>query len=201
MKYVKEFRAFFSKQPAFSTKDAFIFLKRKGINKGYFYFMLHHMLSRGELKRISRSYYTFHSDVSIVGFAFKPFYYGLYDALSIHNLWEQETNPVVITVRRIRTGLREFAGRNYVVRRIASDMFFGYEYTKYSGFWIPVSSIEKTLIDFIYFREPISAELAKIFKAKIDRKKLSELAHKINTRKRKRILNRLEGLLGLRLNF
>ncbi|EQD66731.1 transcriptional regulator, partial [mine drainage metagenome] len=81
--------------------------------------------------------------------AFLPFYYGLEDALSLRGFWEQETNPVIITPRKVRNGVRQFDSRNYVVRRIDRKMFFGYTFVNYEEFYIPVSDTEKTLIDLI----------------------------------------------------
>ena len=65
------------------------------------------------------------------GFGFSPFYYGLEDALSLRNVWEQETNPVIITPRTVRVGIRKFEGRHFVVRRIDRSMFFGYTFVDY----------------------------------------------------------------------
>ena len=46
-------------------------------------------------------------------------------------------------------------------------MFFGFEMVKYYDFWIPISDIEKTLIDFVYFKQPLSKETLKEMKKKI----------------------------------
>ena len=51
----------------------------------------------------------------------------------------------------MRTGVRQFESRNYIVRHIKRDMFFGYSLLLYDQFYIPVSDIEKTLIDLVYF--------------------------------------------------
>ncbi len=173
MKYTDEVRNHFRCAPAFTISDMKIFLGKKGISDSYLRLLVHKMLAKKEIYRITRGIYTFRNETQIVGFGFKPFYHGLQDALSLRNLWEQETNPVVITPRNIRSGIRDFEGANYVVRRISRRMFFGFEMMKYSDFWIPVAGVEKTLIDFIYFGEPLAAQALDGIRKKINRKILN----------------------------
>ena len=172
MKYVGEVRERFANAPVFTISDLKVLLGRKGISRGYLHLLVHNLLARGEVKRVSRGVYTFRSELEAVGFGFRPFYYGLQEALSLRNLWEQETNPVVITPRKVRTGVRTFEGANYVVRRISRRMFFGFDMVRYADFWIPVSDVEKTLIDFVYFRQPLSREAAAEIRKRADKKAL-----------------------------
>ncbi len=172
MKYLREMREHFRAAPAFTMSDLKVFLGRKGIGRGYLRLLIHNLLAKGEMRRIARGVYTFSSDAQLVGFGFRPFYYGLQDALSLRGLWEQESNPVVITPRRVRAGVRSFGGANYLVKRMRRSMFFGFETLKYAGFWIPVSDVEKTLIDFIYFRQPLGSETVNEMKKRIKKKKL-----------------------------
>jgi predicted transcriptional regulator of viral defense system len=174
MKYLREMREHFGISPAFTISDLKVFLGRRGIGRGYLHLLVHNLLAKGEVRRITRGVYTFSSDVQLVGFGFRPFYYGLQDALSLRNLWEQESNPVVITPRRVRAGVRRFEGANYLVKRMQRSMFFGFETLKYGDFWIPVSDVEKTLIDFIYFRQPLGRETVNEVKKRIKKKKLDE---------------------------
>jgi hypothetical protein len=51
-------------------------------------------------------------------------------------------------------------------------MFFGFEMIKYFDHWIPVSDVEKTFIDFVYFKEPLQEEVLAEIRKRIDRKKL-----------------------------
>jgi len=164
MKYVKEVRQRFRNASVFTISDLKVFLKPRGISNAYLYLLVHNLLAKSEAERITKGVFTFKDEVQTVGFAFQPFYYGLQDALSLRNLWEQETNPIVITPRRVRVGLRSFKGRNYLVRRINRKMFFGFEMLKYGDFWIPVSNAEKTLIDFAYFNEPLDKNALKELK-------------------------------------
>jgi len=159
MKYMKEFKVHFSQKPAFSVGEANLFLKNREASDGYNKLVIHNLLSRNEIYRVAKGIYTFHEDAQMVGYGFVPFYYGLEDALSLRNVWEQETNPVVITPRKVRPGVRQFEGRNFVVRRIDRKMFFGYSLMRYDDFSIPVSDIEKTFLDLIYFKVRLPREV------------------------------------------
>ncbi|PIN82780.1 hypothetical protein COV61_04960 [Candidatus Micrarchaeota archaeon CG11_big_fil_rev_8_21_14_0_20_47_5] len=174
MKYLKEFRERFAKREVFTSRDVKMYLGEMGASDEYVNLLLHNLVKRGEIKRIKKGAYTFSDEITCVGFAYSPFYYGLQDALSVHNLWEQEANPIVITPRRVRQGMRSFEGRNYLVRRIERKMFFGFGQKKCSGRVLPVSDMEKTLIDFFYFRERLSGEVVKEMKGKVKRKVLEE---------------------------
>ncbi len=191
MKYIKEFRSELGKLNVFTIADAKRFFAKKKISSNYLHVLIHNLSEKGELKKISKGAYTFKNEIQLVGFAFAPFYYGLQDALSLHGLWEQETNPVVITCRKVRTGVRQFEGSNYLVKHINRKMFFGFEPFKYADFWIPVSTVEKTLIDLAYFNEPINGDLIKSFKQKIDRKKLANLLKECSKKTREKVLKLL----------
>lgn len=173
MKYAKEFREHFAYALTFSTRDARLFLENKGASKQYAKLFVHNLMRRGELHAVTKGVYTFRQEMQVVGTAFPPYYYGLQDALSLHGFWEQETNPVVVTPRKVRPGVRTFLGNNYLVRRIDRKMFFGFQAVKYGEFWVNVSDAEKTLVDFAYFKAPLSKEALDEIKKKIDRKKLA----------------------------
>ena len=151
MKFMKQLTENFSKKPAFLIDEVKLFLDRRNASEGYYKLLIHNLLKSNRIYKITRGAYTFHDEVQYSGFAFHPFYYGLEDALTLRGLWEQETNPVVITPRKVRNGVRQFDSRNYVVRNIKRNMFFDYSLLQYGQFYIPVSDIEKTLIDLVYF--------------------------------------------------
>ncbi|MEM0360385.1 MAG: type IV toxin-antitoxin system AbiEi family antitoxin domain-containing protein [Candidatus Diapherotrites archaeon] len=178
MKYALTVREHFSKQAVFSVRDISIFFSTRGISKGYARLFLHNLLKKGEIVRISRGVYSFERDSLLWGFAFSPFYYGLQQALSLQNLWEQESIPVIITPRKIRTGLREIGSERILVRRIDRKLFFGFEMLPYYGRFVPVSCLEKTLLDFFYFREPLPKNTLKGLLQKADRKNLNSLLKK-----------------------
>lgn len=176
MKYVDRLTENFSAQPSFSVDDAKRLLA--GISNDYLNLFLHNLAKKKKIHRISRGIYTFYDDPQVVGFAFRPFYYGLQDAMSLHGIWEQETNPVVVTPRKVVPGLRQFEGANYVVRRLSRKMFFGHELMRYGKLWIPVSDVEKTFIDMVYFEQHIPNDALKEFKRKINGEKLSSYLEK-----------------------
>lgn len=165
------------KQPTFSVADVKKILP--DVSEEYIHLLLHNLRGRKKVHRINRGIYTFFEEMAVVGFAYSPFYYGLQQALSIHGLWEQEANPIVITPRKVRNGIRKFEGNNYVVRRICRKMFFGYSVLKYSGFWVSVSDVEKTLIDMVYYRQHIGKELAAEFRKRIDKEKMKKYLKKV----------------------
>ena len=191
MKYIKQIREHFTSRTFFRVRDAAVFLSGSGISRGYLKLLLAHLEKKGEITRISRGVYTFQDDASVAGFAFSPFYYGLQEALSIRDLWEQETNPVVITPRRVRQGVRSSMGTNIVVRRIAPEMFFGFEIVKYHGLAVPVSDVEKTLIDFVHFREPLSDEALAEIRKRVRRDVLAGYLKRVPLRTRSKVLGLL----------
>ncbi len=158
MKHLRKFREQFRSRLAFTINDVKKVLSKNGITRDYLYVLIHNLIKKGEIKRIRNGVYTMAEDMMVVGFAFPPFYYGLQEALSLRKLWEQETNPVIITARKIRSGTRTFLGNNYVIKRIDRKMLFGYEMVRYYDSWIPVSDVEKTLIDFVYFKQRLPEE-------------------------------------------
>ncbi len=187
--YTRELKARLGGQPSFTIADARRLFPK--VSRAYLSLLLHNLCKRSEIFRISRGVYSFSNDTTVAGFAYSPFYYGLQNALSIHGLWEQATNPVILTPRHVRTGRRVFAGANYIVRRASRPMFFGYELMQYSGFWVPVSDVEKTFLDMVHFRQPISSELLAEFRRRLDKKELSVYLGKCPARLAKRVRERL----------
>lgn len=163
MKYVGYIRSHFNdlKSPIFTIHELKAVLGLKGISSAYLKRLINYLISSGEILRISKGVYTFHDEITVVGFAFRPFYYGLENALTIRRLWEQGTNPIIITPNNVRRGIRTFRGGNYSVMPIRRNLFFGYDFVQSGGFWIPVSDYEKTVIDFIYFNHYLRRDLIK----------------------------------------
>lgn len=188
IKHIQKIREFFKKTPVVGISSLKRFLKSK--NKNYIYLLINKMLKKGEIKKITRGFYTIHEDPVLAVFCFKPAYIGLQDALSAHNLWEQETIPVIITTRKIRQGIRKVFGNNIMIRRIARKYFFGFEYKKYGDFYIPVSDIEKTFIDMFYFKQKMDKELLKNFRKRISKKKLEKYL-KIYPKKQKKFFKKI----------
>ena len=190
VKYIMDIRKFFRESPVVDIGSLKKFMKRK--NKNYIYLLINNLLKRGEIKKITKGFYTIHEDPSLIVFCFKPAYLGLQNAMSFHNLWEQETNPVVVTVKNVRRGIRSVFGRNTLVRKIDKRYIFGFEYYKDGDFYFPYSDIEKTFIDLIYFKEHLDDEAINNFKEKLNMKKLKEYLKRYPLRFRKLVLRRLK---------
>ena len=106
--------------------------------------------------------------------AFTPSYLGLQSALSAYNLWEQETIPVILTSKKVKTGLRKILGGNVLIRKVKEKFMFGLEYLQEGDFYLPFSNLEKTFIDMIVFKQIISKEVLIRFREKIEEKKLKK---------------------------
>lgn len=174
MTYINRLRKHYKNEYTFSKQDVKRLFYKDNISNGYLDLLLHNLVKTGELKRITKGKYTFREDIMLSGFSFSPFYYALQEALSLRNLHEQETNPVIITTKKIKSGIRAVSGNNIVLRRISSKYFFGFDMIKYYDIEIPVSDLEKTLIDFIYYKEPLSKETKEEILKKINKQKLKE---------------------------
>lgn len=172
-RHVKKIREFLKNTPVANLQSISTLVG----DKNYACVIMNHLLKRGEVKRITRGYYTTHDDPSLLVYCLKPAYLGLQDAMSLHNLWEQETSPIIITNRRVRSGIRRVMGHNVLVRRISKGHFFGYGHHRYGDLLLPVSDVEKTFIDMAYFGE-IGKHTVRRFKTKVDRKKLEEYLRK-----------------------
>lgn len=180
---VKKVREFLKNTPVVTLQSVSTLVG----NREYAYVVMNHLLKRGEVKRITRGYYTIHDEPSLLVYCLKPAYIGLQDAMSFHNLWEQETSPIIITNRKVRSGIREVMGHNVLVRRISKMHLFGYEHHRYGDFLLPVSDVEKTFIDMVYFRE-MDKTIARKFKTMVDRKRLDKYLRKYSTNFRKKVL-------------
>lgn len=181
--HLNKLKEFFKSTPVFRARDVELVVK----NKSYSYLTLHNLVKRGEIKRITKGWYSLHEDPIVAVFCFKPAYIGLQEALSIHELWEQETNVVIVTTQKVRVGIRKILDSNVILHRIDQKYFFGFDYLKYENFFIPVSDIEKTLIDLIYFNEIPGKEVLKEIKKKMNREKLKKYLKNFSSKFRKRV--------------
>ena len=151
MKYINEFFRHFFKVPAFSARDVELFLTYVGSSKKYPKRFIQNMLAGNKIFRLAKGVYTIHKNSEVIGFAFSPFYYGLAYALSYYNVWEERANPVIITTKCVRIGTRKSMGINISVFRLPKKMFFGYTMVKGESFYYPISDLEKTFLDLVYF--------------------------------------------------
>lgn len=174
MTYENRLRDVYKEEYKFTKKDASKLFSKDKISNEYLDQLLHNLVKQNKIIRITNGSYTFKKDLMVSGFAYSPFYYGLQEALSLRNLHEQETNPIIITTNKIKPGIKTIQGSNVLLRRIDCKYFFGFDFIKYYDMEIPVSDYEKTLIDFVYYNEPLSKEVINELKKKIDKKKLEK---------------------------
>ena len=183
MKQVDLIREHARKTPVFSSGS----VVRMIGDSGYSYLLLNHLVRRGEIKRLTKGYYTIHDDPSLLVYCMKPAYLGLQDAMSLNNIWEQETGPVILTAKKIRPGTRKVLGSNVTVRRVSARYIFGFYYMKYGDLVMPVSDIEKTFIDMAYFRL-LRKDTTRLFLKRLDRERVSDYLRKYDKRFSKRVL-------------
>jgi predicted transcriptional regulator of viral defense system len=185
MKYVDDFVKNFNSQkfPVFTKSDAYLFLTKYRVSEGYAKRFLNNLVRSGKIYRIKRNYYTCHSSPYVVGFAFAPFYYGLGTALNIHDVTEQQSQPTVISATKSMPRVLLFRGAKVFIHRIKASMLFGIATFPFEGFDIPVSDIEKTLIDLVYFGYVVDDYVYENAVKAADKKKL----------------NRYLGLCGMRI--
>ena len=172
-KYIRDIEKLFEKSPVISSKTIERIIRDKNENTQYQKQLIRNMILSGKIKRLSKGFYTIHDEPSLAVFCFKPAYLGLQDALSFHNLWEQETIPVIITASTARPGIRKVLDANVMVRKIEKKYLFGFDYHKQGEQYLPYSDREKTFIDMIYFKEKLGREAITNIKKRIDRKKVS----------------------------
>ncbi|MBI5392602.1 hypothetical protein HZA96_01915 [Candidatus Woesearchaeota archaeon] len=188
IKYLDKIEKLFEKSIVVDNASLQKYVKDKSYTKQ----IVHHLLRKGKIKKITKGLYTIHNDPQLAVFCFKPAYLGLQDALSMHNLWEQETIPIIITTRKIRQGIRTVFGANVLIRRIEKKHFFGYEHMQQGNLYLPYSDIEKTFIDLVYYNEQINDETLKMIRKKINNGKLLAYLKDYNEITKKRVLSLIE---------
>ncbi|MEK6871716.1 MAG: hypothetical protein AABX16_02330, partial [Nanoarchaeota archaeon] len=162
-KYLDKIENLFQKSPVVTFDSIKMIVKDKKNVKQYAKQLIKNLIKQNKIKRITKGFYTIHEDPSLAVFCFSG-YLGIQNAMSFHNLWEQETVPIIVTSRKIRQGRREIFGANIIIKRIDRKYIFGFEYYKDGDFYLPYSDIEKTFIDMVYFRQPLGEENIREFR-------------------------------------
>jgi predicted transcriptional regulator of viral defense system len=186
--HIDAVRAFMKATPVFRARDVEVIAG----DRRYAHLLLHNMARRKEIVRLTRGFYSLEEDPVLSVLCFKPAYIGLQEALSMRNLWEQETNVVIVTAARVRAGVREMAGSNVVVRPIPIARFFGYEFLPYGEYRVPVSDPEKTLIDLVSLGEASDVESLEELLGAVDRAKVREYLAVYPPRTRRKVLGMME---------
>lgn len=187
-KYKDKIEELLKDTPVFTNRDVNMVIK----DRSYTDLFLHNLVEQGEAFRLKRGCYSWEEDPFLSVFCFRPAYLGLEFALTFHEIWDQETNPVIITPRKVRTGTREVLGTNIVLRHIKQDYFFGIDFLKHDDFYLPVSDIEKTILDFVYFNNIPTKEVWRKLLDKADREKLLTYTERYPPRKQVKIKNAID---------
>lgn len=187
IKYKSEIESLFKKSPIVTHNSLSRIIMHNHGSPTYAKRMINYMLKNGAIKRLAKGCYTSRDDISLAVFCFQPAYLGLQDALSFHNLWEQETVPIILTSRNIRPGIRIILERNVIIRKIEKKYLFGMAYHQYENVAIPYSDVEKTFIDMVHFKQPLDKEVIKNFKERINKTKLKEYLKKYSPLFRKKV--------------
>jgi predicted transcriptional regulator of viral defense system len=194
-KYLDKIGNLFKKSPVVTFDSIKMIVRDKKNVKQYTKQIVRNLIKQNKIKRITKGFYTAHEDPSLAVFCFSG-YLGVQNALSFHNLWEQETVPVIITSRKVRQGRREVFGANVIIKRIDKKYMFGFEYYKYplenQEIYLPYSDIEKTFVDMIYFKQHMDGEVILEFRKKIDKKKLNSYLKKYPKKFKNRVLSVLK---------
>lgn len=187
-KYTEDIGILFEKSPVVTFDSIKMIINDKKNVRQYTKQAVRNLIKQNKIKKITKGYYTIHNDPSLAVFCFSG-YLGVQNAMSFHNLWEQETVPVIITAKKARLGRREVFGANIIIRKINQKYLFGFEYYKDGDFYFPYSDIEKTFIDMVYFRQPLDRESIKEFRKKINPIKLKEYLERYPERFRKKVMS------------
>lgn len=155
--------------------------------KGYAKLLISNMLKKGEIRKVGKGYYTMYDEASLSVYAFTPAYLGLQSALSFYDIWEQETIPVILTIKKVKRGIRKIMGTNVLLINIDKKYYFGFNFVKEGDFYIPYSDLEKTFIDMFLFNQRMDADALKRIKKKIDKRKLNSYLKRCSKLIRRRV--------------
>jgi len=184
VKYRAGVRELFRRSPVVTVRDVATIVG----SREYARLLLSTMARKGEIWRVTKGFYTTSEDPTVSVFCFRPAYIGLQDALSIRNLWEQETTTVIVTTQKVKKSMIRVFGSNVIVHRIQPAYMFGSEMVRQGGMYVPVSDVEKTLIDLVYFNEVPEQQVMHALKKQASRETLRRYLHAYPQPFRKRVL-------------
>ena len=193
-KYQQDLERFLARNPVVSYASIARIVRHKKKVKQYVKQLIRQLIVKEKLKPLVKGYYTTQNDASLAVFCFQPAYLGLQDALSHHNLWEQETIPIIITTRKVRTGIRKVLGSNVLLCHLNRKYYFGTEHSIVTNaLALPYSDVEKTFIDMVHFKQKISGKVQQEFRKKINKHKLRKYLQPYPATTKKTVL-RMVGL-------
>lgn len=124
--------------PVFSLADVSQIVSGKEYAKK----MIHHLLKKGEIKKIMRNCYTFYDDSFLTApYSVKPSYITSISALYYYGLITQIPNTVFCSTPKSNISIGSKASFFH------TRYFFGFENKKYNAFLVPIATPEKAAID------------------------------------------------------
>ncbi len=187
-KIKKEVKKILKESSVFTNKDVDMIIR----NESYTNLFLHNLAKREEAYRLTRGCYSWIEDPFLSVFCFRPAYLGLEFTLSFYEIWDQEANPVIITPKKVRGGTRKVLGTNIVVHRIKQEYFFGINFLKHDEFYLPISDIEKTVLDFIYFNALPAEDVWNNLLDRVNEKKISSYIKNYPKKQQVEMRNKIE---------
>lgn len=192
MTMVKEISEHFADYPVFTYRDVRLYLGADSISPEGLSRLMSHMKSTGRIRTIRKGVYTMSDDIMVTGFAFAPFYYGLLSALTIRELWTQNSRPEIMTLSNVRRSRIELPGNGsnvFYLHHTPMKYFFGFDVVRYGKLKIPVSVPEKTLIDLFHYKVKLAVQnYGGLLKA-VDRRKLREYLEPYGSRTSKSVMD------------
>ncbi len=185
-KYQDKIQKLFKESPIVTHKSIEKIMQKN--NNQYAKQLIKNLIKKNKIKKLCKGVYTSYNESSLAVFCYTPSYLGLQDALSFHNLWEQETIPIIITSKKVRTGIKKSLDSNILIRKINKKYLFGFDYSQQDNYALPYSDIEKTFIDMIYFKQPISKEVLIEIKRRINKSKFKDYLKKYPKRFKDKVL-------------
>jgi hypothetical protein len=195
MTIVKEIAAHFANYPVFTYRDVKLYIEGGRRSVKNLPRLISYMKSTGAISSIRKGAYTFNKDIMVTGFAYSPFYYGLLSALTIRELWTQNSKPEIMTLRKVRNSRSYvFEEKNNIVflHHVPVKYFFGFDTVNYGKLKVPVSNPEKTLIDLFYYKVKLPIQNYSGLLRAVNRKKSEEYLKMYNKRIAKTVLNFVE---------
>lgn len=200
MTIVKDIIDHFSDFPVFTHRDLILYFSGKKLRPANLTRLISYMKSSGKLYTLTKGVYTFKKDDMVSGFSYTPFYYGLLSALTIRDLWTQNSRPDIITVKKIRSSnIYIFGDREdrIFVHHIPAKYFFGFDIIRYGTLKMPVSDPEKTLIDMFYYKIRLPIQNYSGLLRAVKRKKVYEYLRAYDKHTATAVLNFLKNYKGL----
>lgn len=192
MTTVKEIASHFANYPVFTYRDVKLYIANSRRSVKNIPRLLSYMKSTGLISSIRKGVYTFNNDIMVAGFAYSPFYYGLLSALTIRELWTQNSKPEIMTIRKVRNSKSyAFGEKNDIIflHHVPVKYFFGFDTVNYGKLKVPVSNPEKTLIDLFYYKIKLPIQNYSGLLRVINKKKLDEYLKMYNKRTAKAVLS------------